>query len=59
METDQIHTFLTQWINKAVTNGGFNAQEARDALGAVDLLAEKAKQNENGKQAKPAPGPKK
>jgi hypothetical protein len=41
METKQLHQFLTQWINKAVQNGGFNAQEARDALGALDALAQK------------------
>lgn len=61
METNQLHQFLTQWINKAVGNGGFTATEARDALAAVDMLAQRASENDNsdaGKKTQIPPGKK-
>lgn len=42
METEQLVAYLTQWINKAVSKGGFTAQEASDALGALNSLKERA-----------------
>ena len=50
MTPDQITTYLTQWMNKAVTNGGFTAQEAHDGLQALSALSTLAKGNEETKE---------
>ena len=46
MTPEQITTYLTQWMNKAVQNGGFTAQEAHDGLQALTALSGMAKRNE-------------
>ena len=51
MTPDQLTQYLTQWINKAVQQGGFNAQEAADALGALKQLSALA----SDETSKPAP----
>ena len=42
METEKLVNYLTNWINKGVMNGGFNAMEARDAMNALEQLTRKA-----------------
>lgn len=42
MEPKNLYQYLVQWTNKAVNNGGFTAQEARDGLNALDALARAA-----------------
>ena len=60
MTPEQITTYLTQWMNKAVQNGGFSAQEAHDGLQALSALSGMAKGNEETQEhpAKPPKGKK-
>lgn len=45
--------FLKAWINKAVLKGGFDAQEASDALTALEMITkEPLKFQMNGEQLK-------
>ena len=54
METEQLTQYLTNWINKAVSNGGFSAIEARDAINALQELSKRATENEGSKPTKSA-----
>ena len=38
---EQAIGFLQQWINKAVQNGGFNAQEAHDAVAIIAIISDR------------------
>lgn len=41
MTPDQALEYLTRFVNKAVQQGGFNAQEASTGLTALDALKQK------------------
>lgn len=46
MTPEQLKDYLKNWMNKAVMNGGFNAEQARAGLNALDALYEKTQPNE-------------
>ena len=41
METAQVFDFLEKFVNQAIHKGGFTANDARNALNALDMLKQK------------------